>query len=441
MEHPRPQTNETPPSGLRRDSWWQAGTRAAELGAAIALSVAAARWLPKDQVAVLSWTLSMALVLAAIGAVGAVPASIVLLNRPGGDDRAAVVRQLEFVVVAATAATVAIWLLGVGPLAAQASERTLYRGAVLTVAVLVPTAALTQLTEASARGCRQFALAAFAGDYVRRLLVLAVVAAVGLGWSSVELTSALLVVPAVELALLASISTQLRRRQVPRLEPVSCHDVMSTARFSLRFMPTTVLAVCIPQAGVWLGAMVTSPSEVADFAIAMRLSFLVTVPLFIAGRVLAPRIAAAPELSVLEPALRRAARWAGAVAISALVVVAFSGRAILALIVGSAYETAWLPLLLLTVGQAMAAATGLCGACLANRGHERAVSRASIISVGVFIVATLLLAAEFGASGIALAATVSVGGLNIALWAMARSRLGIDTMGVRVVAPPRPAGS
>ena len=64
------------------------------------------------------------------------------------------------------------------------------------------------------------------------------------------------------------------------------------------FLPGTLAALTVPQAGVWLLAVVSTPAQVARLTFAYRLSSLLALSAFAAGRVLAPRIAGARDLRV-----------------------------------------------------------------------------------------------------------------------------------------------
>ena len=68
------------------------------------------------------------------------------------------------------------------------------------------------------------------------------------------------------------------------------------------FTLATLASVTVPQAGVWLLAVVAPVEEVAVFSVAVRIAVLVAVPTAIGMRTLAPRIAAALGY---RPAARR----------------------------------------------------------------------------------------------------------------------------------------
>ena len=87
----------------------------------------------------------------------------------------------------------------------------------------------------------------------------------------------LFAVPLLEATLLIWVARRWRR--LLDFGRVSAASVGHAAAFSTRFVPATIAALIVPQAGVWLSAFVMSPDDVADLSVAIRSSFLLSVPL------------------------------------------------------------------------------------------------------------------------------------------------------------------
>lgn len=421
----------------RSDSMWMAAAHGAGIATAIGVMLLATRTLSKEDVAILAWGTATAMFLIVLAGMGAPRSSIGLLSGKDASVQATQLARLATMVLASTGIVAVIWWFMVGPAFADASGTAEYTVAIAAVTVWIPAGVLIQLIEASARARGDFRLAAASGLWIRRAIMLAVLVAFGTHLIDASLGTLLMYAAVIELIAAAVLAIWLVRGlpwpAFPR--PAAIIDV---SRFSVVFLPTAIFAALIPQAGIWLSALVASPNDVADLALAVRASFLVNIPFFIGARVFTPRIAAARDLSRLEAPIRRFALIASVIAGIAALFYMFAGAWLLELVFGSQYRSAAHPLVILTAGQLVMSVTGLCGQCLLYQGFQGLVARMAVVGGMFFVPASLIFGALWGAAGAALAATIVMTIQSIVMLRFARSKLGINTLPVITMPSRRP---
>jgi len=204
------------------------------------------------------------------------------------------------------------------------------------------------------------------------------------------------------------------------------------------FTLATLASVTVPQAGVWLLALVAAVEEVAIFSVAVRIAVLVAVPTAIGMRTLAPRIAAASRsgrLPSLEEPVRRFAVWSTAVTLLAVVVLAAVGRVLLPALFGTGYDAALTPALVMCVGVLVNAWTGPCSVVLSHAGRQGIVAGSALVSSLAFAGLATWWGWLWGGTGVAAAAAVAMSLRNLHLaWAAHR------TLGIRTIALPARRG-
>lgn len=104
------------------------------------------------------------------------------------------------------------------------------------------------------------------------------------------------------------------------------------------------------------------------------------------------------------------------------------GEVILAIAFGSLYETAYIPLIILLVGQLINSGAGSVGLLLNMSGYERETARGMMVAAVLNVVLNLLLIPLWGINGSSLATSVSLIVWNVLLWWAVRKRLGINSL-------------
>jgi O-antigen/teichoic acid export membrane protein len=194
----------------------------------------------------------------------------------------------------------------------------------------------------------------------------------------------------------------------------------------------------VPQAGVWLLAVVAPVGEVAVFSVAVRIAVLVAVPTAIGMRTLAPRIAAASgsgRLAGLQEPVRRFAVWSTAATAAAVVVLAVAGPVLVPALFGAGYDAALAPALLMCAGVLVNAWTGPCSVVLSHAGRQRTVAVSSLVCALAFAGLAVWWGSVWGGTGVAAGAAVAMSLRNLTLASAAHRMLGI-----RTIALPRRKG-
>jgi O-antigen/teichoic acid export membrane protein len=117
-------------------------------------------------------------------------------------------------------------------------------------------------------------------------------------------------------------------------------------------------------------------------------------------------------------------------AFSLIVTVGFVGlgKPFLRLVFGPPYEAAYVPMIILLVGQLVNSAAGSVGALLNMTRYEMETAKGMAVAAGVNVVLNFALIPVWGTIGAALATAVSLVTWNVLLWWSVRKRLGISSL-------------
>jgi len=170
--------------------------------------------------------------------------------------------------------------------------------------------------------------------------------------------------------------------------------------------------------------------EVGFFRAAWQLSTLAGFGVQVVVLVIMPhfaRLHREGDRAGLQRMAALGARLAVAMAMPVVVVCAFLGETVLALIFGAAYAPGFTPMLILAAGQFANAYFGLNMALINMTGLEGRTARAMTAAAAANLALNLGLVPTFGMHGAAIATTATLTMLNVLLWRTARRELGIDT--------------
>ena len=185
------------------------------------------------------------------------------------------------------------------------------------------------------------------------------------------------------------------------------------------------------QSSILIQGFFLKDASIGVFRIASQVALLASFGLMTINTVLMPRFATlhaqgnAPKLQQLVTASARV------ILVFNLVLTAFFvlwGKPFLRIAFGLAYESAYVPLTILLVGQLINSAAGSVGMLLNMSGNERETARGTIVSVTLNVVLNLLLIPYWGINGSAVATSVSLVVWNIMLWRAVRRRMGINSL-------------
>jgi O-antigen/teichoic acid export membrane protein len=191
----------------------------------------------------------------------------------------------------------------------------------------------------------------------------------------------------------------------------------------------SITNIILVRADLWILGMYVPEHEVAVYGAAARIIALVTIPLTMAGAILAPMIVelhAQDQKERLEKVLRAVATLGGLPAVVIIVLFVFVGQPGLELIYGDAlYREGWLVLVLLGLGQLANVWSGVCGQLLMMTGHQMAIMLITLASSALAILGALLAVQPFGMYGVACAFAVAIALQNIGMAAYGHSKLGV----------------
>lgn len=197
-------------------------------------------------------------------------------------------------------------------------------------------------------------------------------------------------------------------------------------RLLLPFWGYAVVTVLATELPFFVLPRVADAVEIGLFGVAFRLVTLATTILAALAAVFGPRFAAAYARSDGRALRRELIRSQG---ISLLVygpiaVLLFSAPRLVLRIFGAEFTGAAGILIILTAGQLIDAATGLCGYVLTMAGRESLAFWLNAASLALLVVLTLTLGRRFGASGVAFAYAIVLALRSLSSYALAWQRSG-----------------
>jgi O-antigen/teichoic acid export membrane protein len=231
-------------------------------------------------------------------------------------------------------------------------------------------------------------------------------------------------------ALLAGWVLRRKVASFPRMHSQNQVTFAELLRAAWPLMVTQLIIIALTQADIWILAAFVSEKEVAIYGAAARVVLLTAMPLQVANVVVEPLVAemyAQGRKQTLERMLRATATLAGAPSLLVVLALVLAGGLILDVIYGEFYRAGAVILVLLSLGQAAVVWTGSCGTTLAMTGHQWRLMTIVAICGIITVVAELLVAARYGAVGVAVIAAGGLALKNIAMLVATRYTTGMWT--------------
>ncbi|MGI9600845.1 MAG: lipopolysaccharide biosynthesis protein [Acidimicrobiales bacterium] len=417
---------------LGRDAGYVFGAQALAIALGFTLNAVAARTFEPTEFAALAWALTWLAWLALCAQLGLMQAGTVIMALEGQAGFAHRLRTIVVTLLVNAVIVSLLWWLLIGPLVAGASEdESAYRSVIGGVAWWVPVAAVAPVIAGVLRGLHRFRDAAFYGEYVRRILLLGALAIVVIGdFDRTAITVIAIAVVAesvIALGVVVALDRSARGDRLALAQP----PAMNLRRRALAFVLPTIDAPLLPQAGVWVLALVRPATEVAVLSVGIGISFLFGLPVFVGARVLGPRYARmhseGRSLRPLEPIARRHALLSLIFVAAGTLGLVIFGEWAVALVFGDQYQDAATVAAIIGVGAMINAATGSCAAALMHCEQERLVGITAVIAAVSYLGLALVLGNEWGANGVAAAAALVVSSRNLYLVGATKRRLGLTT--------------
>ena len=227
-----------------------------------------------------------------------------------------------------------------------------------------------------------------------------------------------IVVAGVSLFVAFKVLTKVTPAQIYQHSPQYQFQVWSV--FILRFTAITIVGTASLQVSVLLLGMMASDSSVASFRVASQMTQFVGLALELVNLVIAPhivRIYQAGDLVRLRRLSLLSARFAFVIALVVGVILEISGKDIIHWAFGPDYvNTAYVPMVLLVLGQWVNVAAGSVGLILSMCGHEKQTLYGHMVGLGCGVLLSLILIPSLQATGAALAFAITLGLWNVVLY-------------------------
>jgi O-antigen/teichoic acid export membrane protein len=127
----------------------------------------------------------------------------------------------------------------------------------------------------------------------------------------------------------------------------------------------------------------------------------------------------------LQTMITRSSQAILLVAVPSVIAIILFGPLVIRIFFGAHYEGAYIPLVILTIGQLVNAATGSVSSLLNMTGHERETTRVLLMAAIVNIGLSLSLTPIWGMIGAAVATSCTLIFWNLTMWRIVYKRLGI----------------
>jgi|GEM_PF-1933561 len=193
------------------------------------------------------------------------------------------------------------------------------------------------------------------------------------------------------------------------------------------FFIMNLLMLLIKQADILFVSHYFGHGSAGIYSAAVKISALIPFGLSIVDYVYTPRISSlyAKNDSVkLQQYISHAAKIIILITVPLSVLLIVSGKYLL-MIFGGEFQSSYLPLVVLIVGQFINALTGMVGALMAMTGNQNTFLLVYILASAIDIVLNLLLVPRFGATGAAIASSTSIIMLNVCMYVLVWKKLGI----------------
>lgn len=291
--------------------------------------------------------------------------------------------------------------------------------------------ALQRIVSESFRGFHDIRLATIFGGVVTAVLSMIFYLFVWLSDAQLELKLAVqLMILAFGINLVIGSGFLLKR--IRSLEQGSEPGLSQVARFGLPLMLTNVSLFAVLEFHMWVLAYYQPESEVALYGASLRLVMLLAIPLTIINAVIPPMVVdmySRKQYDRVQNLLQKTATIMGLPAIAVFVLIVVFGAEILGLVFGEIYTAAYIPFVILAVGQLINVFTGSPGILLTMSGHERVVMKTALGASTLGVITSLIGVQWYGATGVALGYAVGIVVNNVAMWAYSWNKLSIRTHG------------
>lgn len=198
-----------------------------------------------------------------------------------------------------------------------------------------------------------------------------------------------------------------------------------------RFLAASTAASISWFVEIWIAALTLSPLSASLFGAGHRLAQVLALPQSALQTIFSPAIARLwhhGSRKDTQDLVRTGSFLSTLAAALGLGVLAMAPTGIITLVFGRDFAAATTIMLIMAVGVAVNTATGLCGATLSMTGHEGQVAAIAIVALLARLGLGIPAALVGGVLWLAVTTASVTIGQNVALWAVARHTVGINTL-------------
>ena len=335
------------------------------------------------------------------------------------------------VVLAGSAVVIGLFLIWITFAAHTLAEAQ--RAALLIGLPLAPLLAAGQVRSAALRGFKRIWLGGLPDDVLRPVMLAILVLCAGVFFYNGAVTARTAMGLSVVAALLSFLlGTVFLWRSRPRALVETTARQFEHRRWLRSILPLSLIGgiqIIMQNTDLVMLGFLRSDAEVGQYRIAVSVATLAIFGLTVVRIVVQPYFAEAHARNDHTSFQRLASAGSTVGFAMTLMVVPFVwlvGEKVLDVLYGAAYVAAFGPLFILMIGQSVGAWFGTGSSALSMAGYERFVLNALIIAAILNCFGNVLLISAFGSYGAAAATSFSLALKALALWLIARHKLGID---------------
>jgi O-antigen/teichoic acid export membrane protein len=298
--------------------------------------------------------------------------------------------------------------------------------------ILLPLVSLGALRGAMLRGLRKVVLGQLPEHIFRPVtflvLILLMMLVAGNFMSPVGVIA--LRVAATALAFLGGLYLFLRHRPPELADTEPRFTTSIWLKSSIPFGLTAGLQLINGRTDILLLGIFRPDAEVGIYNVAVQIAALVIFGLRVVNAIQAPHIAhlyAEGDMQRLQKMITKSSRAVLTTTVPIVLVIMVFGDEIIRIAFGGEYRGAYIPLVILSVGQLINASMGSVANLLNMTGHERDTTRSIFIGAVVNLTLGISLTPNWGMTGAAIATAATLVTWNVVMWRKVYLRLGIET--------------
>jgi len=301
----------------------------------------------------------------------------------------------------------------------------------LVALIILPLISVAALRQASLRALKRVVRAEIPDSLVRPILIMAITASMFVYLSgdlnAVDIMQYNLVSAVVAFLLGTYWLVKALPDQVYKTPPA--YSEREWLRVSLPLFFMSGMSLLLHKTDIIMIGIYLDSDQVGVYAIATRIAGLMTFGLAAANSIVAPMISelySTGEYIKLQRLITLAARGIAVFTLVIFLIMSFLGAHLLG-VFGDEFVVAYIPLIILLVGQAINALAGSVGYLMSMTGHQVQAAKIVALSATVNIIANFLLIPVYGIVGAAVATAVTTALWNILMFYYVLKTLNINS--------------